>query len=65
MKNPRTGPRGCGWLPATKADLREMEARLTVILMAIAEGDKQRISKMIEDLKNSANTLREAVNKNQ
>ncbi len=49
---------------ATKQDLREMEQRLTAILLVIASGDKQRLQTMIDGLKKSADDLQQAVNEN-
>lgn len=49
---------------ATKDDLREMERRLTAMLLVIASGDKARLQSMVDELKSSANALQEAVNKN-
>ena len=52
------------FMPASKQDLDELEARLMAVLLVIASGDKQRLEALTAQLKQSATALQDAVNKN-
>ncbi len=69
MPNPFKDPDTKKWsdcyLPATKADLNEMEDRLTALIVtAVTGGEKHRIEELTAKLKAAADTLQSAVDKN-